>query len=84
MGDNVVSGGEAFDWEAAEDITALSEGELRAWLEELTQEERAVSYRRGILQGRIEVIRAQLVRRGAVALCPEELVRALLDERGRS
>jgi hypothetical protein len=84
MGDNVVSGGEAFDWESAEDITALSEGELRARLEELTQEERAVSYRRGILQGRIEVIRAQLVRRGAVALCPEELVRALLDEGGRS
>ena len=53
-------------------------------MEELTQEERAVSYRRGILQGRIEVIRAQLVRRGAVALCPEELVRALLDEGGRS
>jgi hypothetical protein len=84
MGDNVVSGGEAFDWEAAEDITALCEEELRARLEELTQEERAVSYRRGILQGRIEVIRAQLVRRGAVALCPEELVRALLDEGGRS
>ena len=84
MGVNVVSGGEAFDWEAAEDITALSEGELRARLEELTQEERAVSYRRGILQGRIEVIRAQLVRRGAVALCPEELVRALLDEGGRA
>jgi hypothetical protein len=84
MGDNVVSGEEAFDWEAAEDITALSEGELRAWLEELTQEERAVSYRRGILQGRIDVIRAQLVCRGAVALSPEELVRALLDEGGRS
>ena len=72
MGDNVVSGGEAFDWETTEDMTALCE------------EERAVSYRRGILQGRIEVIRAQLVRRGAVALCPEELVRALLDEGGRS
>ena len=57
MGDNVVSGGEAFDWEAAEDITALCEEELRARLEELTQEERAVSYRRGILQGRMSVIR---------------------------
>jgi hypothetical protein len=45
MGDNVVSGGEAFDWEAAEDITALSEGEF---------------YGRGILQGRMSVIRALL------------------------
>jgi hypothetical protein len=60
MGDNVVSGGEAFDWEAAEDITALSEGELRARLEELTREEQAVSYGRGILQGRMSVIRALL------------------------
>jgi hypothetical protein len=83
MGDNAVSGGEAFDWETAEDITALSEGELRARLEELVEEERTLSYRRGILQGRIDVIRAQLVCRGAVALSPEELVRALLDEEGR-
>jgi hypothetical protein len=51
MGDNVVSGGEAFDWESAEDITALSEGELRARLEEPTQEEQAVSHRRrGLLE----------------------------------
>jgi hypothetical protein len=84
MGDNAVSGGEAFDWETAEDITALSEGELRARLEELVEEERTLSYRRGILQGRIDVIRAQLVCRGAVALSPEELVRALLDEGGRA
>jgi hypothetical protein len=83
MGDNAVSGGEAFDWETAEDITALSEGELRTRLEELVEEERTLSYRRGILQGRIDVIRAQLVCRGAVALSPEELVRALLDEEGR-
>jgi hypothetical protein len=52
-------------------------------LEELVEEERTLSYRRGILQGRIDVIRAQLVCRGAVALSPEELVRALLDEEGR-
>jgi hypothetical protein len=83
MGDNAVSGGESFDWETAEDITALSEGELRTRLEELVEEERTLSYRRGILQGRIDVIRAQLVCRGAVALSPEELVRALLDEEGR-
>ena len=77
MGVNVDSGGEAFDWEAAEDITALTEGELRARLEELTQEERAV-------RGRIDMIRAELVRRGTVTLSPEELARALMGEGGCS
>jgi hypothetical protein len=32
-----------FDWEGAEDITALSERELRRRLEELVEEERVVS-----------------------------------------
>jgi hypothetical protein len=43
-------------------------------------EERTVSYRRGILRGRMDVIRAGLVRSGAVALAPEELVHVLLGE----
>ena len=67
-----------FDWEDAEDITALSEEDLRETLEDLTQEERAVSYRRRILQGRIDLVRAELVERGALALAPEELARVLL------
>ena len=85
MGDNVAWRGGAFDREGAEDLTALPEGELRARLEALVEEERAVSYRRRILHSRIDVIRAELVRRDAVALSPEDLVRALLgEERGRT
>jgi hypothetical protein len=69
-----------FDWEGAEDLTALSEEELKGRLGELVKEERAVSYRLEMLRGRMDLIRAELVGRGAVALSPEELVRVLLDE----
>ena len=79
MSDRGETGG--FDWEGAEDITALSEDELRERLETLVEEERAVSYRRRILHGRIDLIRAELVRRGAVVRSPEELARALMGER---
>jgi hypothetical protein len=48
----------------------------------LVEEERAMSYRRQVLQGRIDVIRAELVSRGSVALSPEELARVLLGEEG--
>ena len=67
-----------FDWENAEDVTALSEEDLRARLEALSEEERALSYRHRILQGRIDLIRTELVERGAVALPPERLARVLL------
>ena len=70
-----------FDWEGAEDITALSEAELRERLEGLVEEERAVSYRRRILHGRIDLIRAELVRRGVTTRSAEELVRVLLGDR---
>ena len=79
MSDRGEKGG--FDWEGAEDITALSEDELRERLETLVEEEWAVSYRRRILHGRIDLIRVELVRRGAVVRSPEELVRALMGER---
>jgi hypothetical protein len=69
-----------FDWEEAEDITVLSEGDLREVLEALTEEERAVSYRRRILRGRIDLIRAELAGRGVAALAPEDLARVLLGE----
>ncbi len=78
MSDRGEKGG--FDWEGAEDITALSEKELRGRLEGLVEEERAVSYRRRVLQGRIDLIRAELVRRGATTRSPEELVRALMGD----
>ena len=78
MDDSGVHGG--FDWEDAEDITALSEEDLRETLKDLAEEERAVSYRRRILQGRIDLVRAELAERGALALGPEELARVLLGD----
>jgi hypothetical protein len=78
MDDSGLHGG--FDWENAEDVTALSEEDLRGRLEDLSEEERAVSYRRRILQGRIDLIRAELLQRGAVALSPEDLARVLLGD----
>ena len=69
-----------FDWENVEVVTALSEEDLRDRLEDLSEEERAVSYRRKILRGRIDLIRAELVERGAVALPPEDLARVLLGD----
>ena len=73
----------SFDWEAAEDITALSEEELRETLEALSEEERLVGYRLSILRGRMDLIRAELVGRGAVALSSEELARVLLGDQER-
>ena len=73
-----------FDWEEAEDITVLSEGELRDRLQALAEEERAVSYRRRVLQGRIGLMRAELAGRGPdlglglTVLAPEDLARVLL------
>jgi hypothetical protein len=78
MDDSGLHGG--FDWENAEDVTALSEEDLRDRLEALSEEERALSYRRRILQGRIDLIRTELVERGAVALTPERLARVLLGD----
>jgi hypothetical protein len=67
-----------FDWEEAEDITVLSEDELRERLQALIEEERAVSYRRRVLQGRIDLMRAEMAGRGLAALAPEDLARVLL------
>ena len=78
MDDSGLHGG--FDWENAEDVTALSEEDLRDRLEALSEEERALGYRRRILQGRIDLIRAELVERGAVALPPEDLARVLIGD----
>jgi hypothetical protein len=72
---------DGFDWEAAEDITALSEEELKERLGGLVEEERAVSYRQWVLRGRIDLIRAELVRRGAVLRSAEELARVLMGDR---
>jgi hypothetical protein len=71
-------GGECYEWEREPDLTSISEEELKARLTELDEEERALSYRRRVLQGRIDLIRAELVRRGDVALSPEDLARVLM------
>ena len=75
--------GEEYEWGEGPDLTAISEEELRVRLEELSKEERAISYRRRVIQGRIDLIRVELVRRDSVSLSPEELARVLLGE-GRS
>ena len=69
-----------FDWENAEDVTALSEEDLRDTLAALSEEERRLGYRRAILRGRMDLIRAELVQRGATALPPGRLARVLLGD----
>ncbi|WP_273845688.1 hypothetical protein [Rubrobacter calidifluminis] len=68
---------EEFD-ENLPDLTAAPSDELRGLLEELVVEERRISYRRRIIQGRIDTIRSELVRRGASSLAPEDLADAIL------
>jgi hypothetical protein len=45
------------------DLGALSDGELKDLIRRLTDEEEEVSYRRRILHGRIDILRAELVNR---------------------
>jgi RsiG-like len=45
------------------DFASLSDDELKQLIDELTQEERDVSYRRRILHGKIDILRAELVAR---------------------
>ena len=71
-------GSEGYEWEGEPDLTSISEDELKARLKDLDEEERALSYRRRVLQGRIDLIRAELVRRGGVTLSPEDLARVLM------
>jgi hypothetical protein len=42
-----------------------------------------VSYRRQVLQGRIDLMRAEVVRRRSAALSSEGLIRVLMGEEGR-
>lgn len=45
------------------DLESQSNEELRALLDELYAEEQRVSYRRRVLHGKIDILRAELVRR---------------------
>lgn len=71
-----------FDWEGAEDLTALSEPELKELLGRVAEQERAAAYRREVLAGRAALIRAELAGRGLRDLPLEDLARVLLDEAG--
>src|SRR5215212_9305091 len=45
------------------DLGALSDAELKDLIQQLTEEEQEVSYKRRILHGKIDILRAELVNR---------------------
>jgi len=45
------------------DLGALSDEELKGLIQSLTEEETEISYRRRILHGKIDILRAELVNR---------------------
>jgi hypothetical protein len=45
------------------DIGSMSDDELKSLITELTEEERQVSYKRRVLHGKIDILRAELVNR---------------------
>ncbi len=47
--------------EALPDLAKLSDGDLKALIERLEEEEDELSYRRRILHGKIDILRAELV-----------------------
>ena len=49
--------------ESLPDLATLSDTDLKALIDEYTQEEQEVSYRRRILHGKIDILRAELVAR---------------------
>ena len=73
---------DGFDWESSEDLTALPEPELEELLSRVLEEERLAAYRRELLRGRANLIRAELAGRGVTGLSTEELARVLLGGEG--
>ncbi len=49
--------------EPVPDFTTLSDDDLKRLIDEYTEEEQEVSYRRRILHGKIDILRAELVAR---------------------
>ena len=49
--------------EALPDLASLSDEALRELIRKLVEDEREVSYRRRVLHGRIDILRAELVAR---------------------
>lgn len=60
---NIVDGSELSSVEALPELKTLADDELRALIRELIAEEREVSYRRRLLHGKIDILRAELVGR---------------------
>jgi hypothetical protein len=49
--------------EAFPDLAGLSDGELKALIKQLEDEENEISYRRRLLHGKLDILRAELVAR---------------------
>jgi len=49
--------------ETVPDTASMSDEELKETIDQLTDEERGVSYRRRVLHGQIDILRAELVNR---------------------
>jgi RsiG-like len=49
--------------EALPDLAALSDAELKKLIHELEDEENEISYRRRLLHGKLDILRAELVAR---------------------
>jgi hypothetical protein len=45
------------------DVSSMSDTELKGLINELTEDERELSYRRRLLHGKIDILRAELVNR---------------------
>ena len=45
------------------DLSSLSDDDLKKLIEDLTEEEQEISYRRRLLHGKIDILRAELVAR---------------------
>lgn len=75
------SGEERFEFGDALDLTSLSESEVRDLLSDFSREEAEVSYRRRVLQGRIDLLRSELLRRGDSSVASGELARAIMGIR---
>src|ERR687891_117700 len=54
---------EDLSYDSFPDLGALSDEELKALIQQHTEEEQEVSYRRRILHGKIDILRAELVNR---------------------
>jgi hypothetical protein len=67
------------------DLATLSDGDLKSLIEELEAEENEVSYRRRMLQGRIDILRAERTARlkgGGVGDVDVDRLTDILSTRG--